>query len=85
MALYIALRYNKQLFIYDVSHHDILGMRTQGEAGDDRRLFAVERMPTRWLMPTLDGVVDGAIAASFFAWLYNIFAGERHTPGLTQN
>ncbi len=37
------------------------------------------------LIGTIDGVVDGAIAALFFAWLYNIFAGERHRPGFTQN
>ena len=37
------------------------------------------------LIGTIDGVVDGAIAALLFAWLYNIFAGERHKPSFTQN
>jgi hypothetical protein len=32
------------------------------------------------LMGTLDGLVDGAVAALLFAWLYNTFADRpRHT------
>lgn len=37
------------------------------------------------LIGTIDGIVDGAIAALLFAWLYNIFARERHKPSFTQN
>ena len=31
----------------------------KAKPGDDRRLFAVEHMPTRWLMPTLDHSKEG--------------------------
>jgi hypothetical protein len=37
------------------------------------------------LVGTIDGVVDGAVAALIFAWLYNRFSGGRPKPPLNQN
>ncbi|MGB7848933.1 MAG: hypothetical protein WBL63_25190 [Candidatus Acidiferrum sp.] len=37
------------------------------------------------LVGTIDGVVDGAVAALIFAWLYNSFAARRDNSSMSQH